>query len=109
MLYDKAMITNAAREGARAGIMLREPRLSMAKVEEIATDYCRDRLITLGNSTCAAIAKVEPPAPIESLESNLSVEVSYQYQGPISSLVALISGKPLNLEPMTSKVAMKYE
>lgn len=44
LLYDKAMITNAARESARAGILFsRKPE---TEILEVATNYCNSRMIT---------------------------------------------------------------
>lgn len=117
MLYNKALITNAAREAARAGIMLRVPHLKKSEIEDIATDYCYSRPVSgpkkkltitlIGDSSCSAVATV--PTSITSLVSELTVTVSYQYQGPIVSLAALVTGKPLFLGPMKSTATMKYE
>ncbi|MCO5106585.1 MAG: pilus assembly protein [Burkholderiaceae bacterium] len=117
MLYDKAVITNAAREAARAGIMLREPRLTKAQIETIATDYCYTRPVSglrqpltitlIGDGTCTAAATV--PNPITSLQSDLTVTVSYTYRGPVASLMALVTGSPLALGTMGSTATMKYE
>jgi Flp pilus assembly protein TadG len=108
MLYDKAMITNAAREGARAGIVLRNPRLTKAQVEAVAASYCNGRLIRMGGSgECAATAVV--PNPVQSLDSELSVVVEYTYEGPIVSLIGLIPGASLALGTMSSRAVMKYE
>lgn len=119
MLYNKAMITNAAREAARAGIMARVPRLDKTAIENIATDYCFTRsasgvrtqpplTITLGiQHDCTATATV--PNSITPLVSELTVTVSYTYQGPVVSLMALITGSPLALGPMSSTATMKYE
>jgi Flp pilus assembly protein TadG len=51
LFYDKAMITNASREGARAGIVYNFPdRLSAGEIETIARNYCADHLISFGSS-----------------------------------------------------------
>ena len=36
MLYNKAVLTNATREGARAGIVLRNPKPSVAEITSVA-------------------------------------------------------------------------
>ena len=48
-LYDKAVVTNASREGARAGIVFapNRGRLDAREIERWPT-YCRDYLITFG-------------------------------------------------------------
>ena len=48
MLYDKAVITNASREAARAGIVASSPKLTMGQIQTVATNYCSTSLISLG-------------------------------------------------------------
>ena len=36
LLYDQAVITNASREGARAGIVLKTPKLTTTEIEQVA-------------------------------------------------------------------------
>ena len=51
MFYDKAVITNASREGARAGIVYDFPdRISTGDIETIVGNYCSGRLITFGST-----------------------------------------------------------
>jgi Flp pilus assembly protein TadG len=58
LLFDKAVITNASREGARAAIVYRvnddDPPvyapLSIPDIQEVVTDYANDYLINLGQS-----------------------------------------------------------
>ena len=47
MLYDKAVITHASREGARAGIVLRNPKLSNAQITHIVQQHAQANLISL--------------------------------------------------------------
>ncbi len=47
-LYDKAMITNASREGARAGIVYRSPAVSDAEITSVVNNYLGRHLVTLG-------------------------------------------------------------
>jgi Flp pilus assembly protein TadG len=50
LLYNKAMITNASREGARAGVVFDLPnRKTQAEIEQIVNDYCEDHLISFGD------------------------------------------------------------
>ncbi len=48
-LYDKAMITNASREGARAGIVYRSPAVTDAEIASIVNNYLGSHLVTFGN------------------------------------------------------------
>ena len=47
-LYDKAMITNASREGARVGIVYRSPAVTNAEITSVINNYLGTHLITFG-------------------------------------------------------------
>ena len=47
-LFNRHVITNAVREAARAGIVVREDRLLDEKIETIARNYCEQYLVTFG-------------------------------------------------------------
>jgi len=47
-LYDKAMITNASREGARVGIVYRTPAITNAEITSVVNNYLGTHLITFG-------------------------------------------------------------
>ncbi len=49
-MFNKQVITNAAREGARAGVVVRVPRLNNEEIESVVKDWCAYHLITFGNS-----------------------------------------------------------
>ena len=53
--YDKAMITNASREGARAGIVFRVPPVTDDEITNIVNTYLGSNLITFGGPTTANI------------------------------------------------------
>jgi Flp pilus assembly protein TadG len=77
LLYDKAMITNASREGARAGIVYSYPdRISDSEIAAVINTYCSTHLITFGTGT------LQPPEIVRSGTSagdSLSVTVRYRY------------------------------
>ena len=50
LFYDKAVITNASREGARYGILWGTNRPSVAEIEAKVASYTTDRLITFGSA-----------------------------------------------------------
>lgn len=107
MLYDKAVLTNAAREGARAGIVLSNPPVTSARITQVAHDYCRARMIRLsGSGECEV--RVNPPANPVSQVDTLTVFVDYDYDGPIVRLIGLIGGS-LELGTMSSSAVMVYE
>lgn len=83
MIFNKAVITNASREGARAGIRY-VPSNNYAsvasKVISKVNSYCSGSLISLaGSNTCNAI--VTPNSGAVTSFSPLVVKVNYQYQG----------------------------
>ncbi len=47
--YDKAVLTNASREGARAGIVAMTPRLTDAQIQSVVTTYAQNNMITFKN------------------------------------------------------------
>lgn len=83
VLYDKAMITNASREGARQGIVFRvvpvtgdRLPLSEGEIGAVVNSYLANRLITFGGpvtaTTTAARAGTYP-------DEMLTVNVGYTY------------------------------
>ena len=50
ILFDQAMLTNASREGARAGIVAGDDRLKEPGIQGVVNDYCEGHLITFGSS-----------------------------------------------------------
>jgi hypothetical protein len=49
LCYDKQVITNASREGARAGIVAQSPRLEDHDIKQVVLTYCGNYLITFGD------------------------------------------------------------
>jgi len=68
LLYNKAVMTNACREGARAGIVKDGPYGSTVlptKIEEIVKNYCSkpdgtSRFITFGGPTTPTVPPITP-------------------------------------------------
>lgn len=75
LLYDKAMITNASREGARAGIVLSQPKISDEKIKAVVNNYCSNHLITFGEDFT-----IKPVITITKTGNNLIVNVKYAYE-----------------------------
>jgi len=86
LLFDKAMITNASREGARAGVVYNYPsRILKSKIEQISLNYCKNHLISFGSSASPPNVDIfpaddDPPCPEEaSSGSSIRVSVDYDY------------------------------
>jgi Flp pilus assembly protein TadG len=79
--YNKAMITNASREGARAGIVFDASnpptnRISEADISQVVINYCKDNLITFGP---VAVPDIDVDRTGVDPGDNLTVSVEYQY------------------------------
>lgn len=78
ILYNKQVITNASREGARAGIVARSPRLPPEDITNVVNAYCSGNLVTFGNA-------VAPNVSIDnsggtSFGDDLEVQVTWRYE-----------------------------
>jgi Flp pilus assembly protein TadG len=113
-VYDNQVITNASREGAKAGIAATVPRLPLngtPSITSVVTDYCSNNLIAYGsdgNLTIRAVV-IDDDKNIRSIDTarwndNLIVTVQYNYSYPVIS--KLIPELTKNLEAVTS---MKYQ
>ncbi|UCF95255.1 MAG: pilus assembly protein [Desulfobacterales bacterium] len=81
ILYDKQMITNASREGARAGIVYNEPAdIPETTIQQIVENYCADHLISFSAGVTQPVLD-PPPAWIDDPDAGrvLRVTVRYQY------------------------------
>ena len=77
LFYNKAMITNASREGARAGIVLADPRLTDAQIESVVDTYCGNNLITFGSGGDTPTVTISRSG--NEAGDNLTVNVTYDY------------------------------
>jgi Flp pilus assembly protein TadG len=101
-LFNKQVITNAAREGARYGIVVRSPRWSDAQIVTEVKKFCEDHLVTFGPGT------VNIPLPLERDDANensqvdfgdsLTVKVTYPYDFLFLSNLGI---GPLNIQAIS--------
>ncbi len=105
IFYNKAVITNASREGARYGIVFRNPgeERTCADITSVINAYTAGKLVTFGSATGVGIA-YDPSNCAPVAGADLSVTVSYQYDylllpGFVGGLVG-----PVNLVGQTTMV-----
>ncbi len=81
LLYDKAVITNASREGARAGIVFSHPngKISVAEIQAIVNNYCAGHMITFGTAQVPNIFVSEAGSGSASDPFTRTVRVTYHY------------------------------
>jgi Flp pilus assembly protein TadG len=112
LLYDKAVLTDACQEAARAGIMFRADStefeyvpMTEAEIKTMVGNYVQNRLLTFGDPFDPAtdVAVAWDPAPTHG--SMLEVSVNFPY-----TFLALPNfgemGNPLNL---SAKSVMRME
>ena len=101
-LYDQAVITNASREGARAGVVLRNPKLTSAEIQQLVLDYAAGNLITFG-AAVTPVVTVTQSTPA-TFPNPLRVNVSYTYTGlGLGNLLSAIS-QPVVLSATSSMI-----
>ncbi|HXK58308.1 MAG TPA: TadE/TadG family type IV pilus assembly protein [Acidobacteriota bacterium] len=77
ILYNKAMVTNASREGARAGIVFRHPDpVSDTEIGTVVNNYLASRLISFNGSNTATTTVTRAGG---SPGGSLTVKVDYTY------------------------------
>ena len=99
LFYDKAVITNASREGARAGIVYDFPnRISASDITSTVSTYCSGRLITFG-STNQETTTVS--GTCVNAGDTITVTVTYPYDFLVlPNLIQTLTG-PVNLSAAT--------
>lgn len=78
LLYNQQVITNASREGARAGIVSQSPRVTPQAIAGVVTSYCGGNLITFGDDATAG-PYVTATSTGTTFGDDLTVLVKYNY------------------------------
>jgi Flp pilus assembly protein TadG len=84
LLYDKQVITNASREGARAGVVVVVPRVSDAGIQAVVNNYIATNLISFGSTPTSPVTTIVrvldgEGIPLNNFGDNLTVTVTYDY------------------------------
>lgn len=83
ILYDKAIVTNASREGARRGIVYSKDingvtiGVPASDITDTTTSYCASYLVSLGTGSAAPSTTVTGNCAVPG--SSLTVTVTYPY------------------------------
>jgi Flp pilus assembly protein TadG len=101
VLYDKNMITQASREGARAGVIFRVPAVTDDEIVEVVNNYLGTSLITFGEPQTATVTVTRNGL---SAGDPLKVTVSYTYTALVFSIASM--GKKFN---MVAETTMRIE
>jgi Flp pilus assembly protein TadG len=120
-VYNQQMITNASREGARAGIVASSPRVPLTgtnSIEDVAKRHCKDYVVTFASvrpdPTVTATCRVPPSLTWTSCDPNatfgteLKVQVDYLYTFLV--VPNFIQGPTITqLRNMQAVTVMRYE
>ena len=112
MFYDKAVITNASREGARAGIT----GVANSDIEDIVKDYCKFNLINLSNNDFDPAADPYDDISISKDDSSidgskvLTVRLEYRYDLLLGSIFKFYAPhKEISYTTISAETVMRME
>ena len=102
MVYDQAVITQASREGARAGIVLREPKPTESEIRQVVINHTQGALMTLRGSSAPQVTVLQSsPA---AFPNPLQVTVRYTFSGlAVAPLLGALD-QPVVLSATTTMV-----
>ena len=104
VLCDKAVITNAAGEAARQGVVLRVPSYTQTQIQNVALAYTNHGLVTSGTATPPTVTVTPTGGCAAAGSSNpLQVNISYTYNGVVlGSAFSVITG-PITVKAVAVK------
>jgi Flp pilus assembly protein TadG len=104
ILYNKAVLTNGSREGARYGIVTSN---SLSAVTTVVENYCNPRLRTFGTMTNVSVSTVPHTDLATPFNDNLEVLVNWNYSFlAFPNLPGVGLNNSINL---SGRTVMKYE
>ena len=108
VLYNKALVTNASREGARAGIVQASPRPNASQIQAVVTNYLATaRPVTFGGP---GLTTPTVSAPCAIFGQDLTVGVTYTYNFLVlPNIVELVKGTLTRSIDLVATTTMKCE
>lgn len=97
LLYDKQVLTNASREGARFAIS----GTGVTEVQQVVADYCNNNLINLGGDDALNVSDIYVETP--DADNDLMVSVSYVYNFLFAGIIGLDN------TTLTARTVMRME
>ena len=108
LLYDQAMITNASREGARAGIVYDIPRPTEAAITTVVNNYLQNHLLTWPEGSATPVTDAVPDACPVGAASGTSITVTVTYHYGFLVLPSFLSGL-IGLDDLSATTVMRCE
>lgn len=104
ILYNKAVLTNGSREGARYGIVASNPE---SGISTVVKNYCDPRLQTFGTLASVSVSTISHTDATTPSNDNLEVLVTWNYSFlALPNLPGVGLNNPINL---SGRTVMKYE
>ena len=85
ILYNKAVLTNASREGARVGIVLRSPKPTVAEITDVVLQKSQSSLISLLPTDAPQVTVLQSSPAV--WPNTLKVSVQYTFKGYVVGAV----------------------
>jgi Flp pilus assembly protein TadG len=80
-LYDKAVVTNASREGARAGIVATTPRKDNRYIQDVVSNYSKTHLLNYkSGASDTAVTTITPALAARTSGVLMTVTTTYTYR-----------------------------
>jgi Flp pilus assembly protein TadG len=108
IFYNQAMITNASREGARAGIVYNEPRTTEAAITTVVNNYLQNHLITWPAGSATPVTDAVPDVCPDPAASGASIAVTVTYQYSFLVLPSFLPGL-IGLDDLSATTVMRCE
>ena len=115
LLFDKQVITNASREGARRGIVQNTQRIQLAEIQTVVTNYCQSYLVNFSNTPLTITADnltgggTNCRTGATGFGDNLRVTVTYPYTFLAIPYVVSAAGGSLGNITLEAHTTMKCE
>ena len=115
LMYNQQVITNASREGARAGIVQQSPRLALANIDPIVQNYCASHLITFAAGGATPVTTLGATGTCTAFGDDLQLTVTYAYKflvvsNIISAFPAFLGSSSIpGTVTLTAKTVMRCE
>lgn len=104
LMFNKQVLTNASREGARYGIVARDPRHSEAEIAAVVEKYCAGQLITFGTEN-EPVTKTDADSSA-TFGQDLAVTATYDYDFLL--IPGFVPGLP-DTVTLSAQTSMRYE
>lgn len=102
ILYNKAVLTNASREGARAGIVLRNPKATVGEITNVVLQKSQSSLISLLPTDAPQVTVLQSSPAV--WPNTLQVSVQYTFKGYVVGAVTQVLGSSSVIQASTVMV-----